>query len=244
MFGRVLVAQEPAYAAVPSPVRPEWPIAMIPTGCATSAVGAAEGVTAGEGVGATAAGVPVATGAEVGAPVEHAAKSSRAVAMVPARAAGFINSKDYAARLAVTRRFRVAQGDQTARYRSGDIRSEPVASQERVGALPPRPRVRDPLEAASVASQEPSSRLLICLGLGRRSLGDRVVRRLPLDALLCKLRAQRPLASWPRSIPGLDPRSRKRHVVEHPELGEPRDHADDELLAIASAYQAPPHLGG
>src|SRR5689334_96764 len=92
--------------------------------------------------------------------------------------------------------------------------------------------------------EEPSSGVLISVGPLQVAVLHRPVDDRPVDALGPQLLAQCSLATRPRPIPRLDPRSGERLIVEHPELGEPRDRALDQIRPIAGAVQPRPYLDG
>ena len=133
------------------------------------------------------------------------------------------------------------RGARAARRPAGDAGADPRHGPGRGrssrAAAPRRSGPRWPARVVAV----PAS------GFARRersiaALPEHEVDGLAIDPLQPQLLADGPFAARPGPVARLHPGPRERLVVEHPELGHPRDRAIDEVRPIPGATETPPHL--
>jgi hypothetical protein len=133
-----------------------------------------------------------------------------------------------------------------------------MARQKRVGALSTLARVHDPGKGPSILRQQPFRRGTIradrsvvatfaVLVVGRESplpsFTEHEIDRLAVDPLEAQLLSDRSFAARVSTVTRLDPGPRERLVVEHPEVGHPRDRAIDKLAAVSGAGQPTTNFG-
>jgi len=133
--------------------------------------------------------------------------------------------------------------------RTTDLRIETVARQQRVSTLAPLSRIRNPRDGAHVTGQEVLGSGLVggeheTGGVARcrcvPSLIEQTIDDRAVDALLGEFLAQRSLTPGAGPIARLDPGSRERGIIEHPEFDHPFDRALDQIHSIPGAGQPPP----